>query len=88
MRPHPKILTGLSFGAMTDRRRRFAVRLDVAGNSSCPERTAFVLGLCAPLIFLRIARSFVGKFAVLIMFVDGRFALLLLLDVHFGFALR
>ena len=73
---------------MTDRRRRSAVRLDVAGNSSCPERTAFVLGLCAPLIFLRIARSLVGKFAVLIRLVGFGFALLLLLDVHFGFALR
>ena len=33
-RPRPKILTGLSFGVLTDRRRRSAVRLVDAGNSS------------------------------------------------------
>ena len=41
-----------------------------------------------PADFWRIARSLVGKFAVLIRLVGFGFALLLLLDVHFGFALR
>jgi len=74
--PRPTLLTGLSFGAMTDRREGLpfyrgdcattaedavAVRLVDAGNSSFPERTAFVGILCAPLISLRIARFFGWK---------------------------
>ena len=63
VRPYPTILTGLSVGAMTDRRRRSAVRLIHAGNSShahgeCCSRelsTRFFFANC-PLLGLRSLR--------------------------------